>query len=317
MASNVVVVVSSSSSCVSLSQLRALNLHSPLPWLPWCGDNFSKKVIEWNIKEDCCSWDGVSCDPATGYVTGLNLSFSMLSAQIFPIFNLHHLQTLNLACNDFNSAPFPSGFENLRNLIHLNLSYTIFSGQIPAGISMLTRLVSLDLTSMSSLELRKPNLESFFMNLTCLKEVYLDGVDLSAQGSNWSQVLSSALPHLQVLSLSYCQLNGPIHNSFATLKSLSYLQLSTNILSDEFPQNVFLLPKLKTIDISNNYLLSGQFPEFPKHTPLQTISLYNTKFHGELPQSIGNLQSLKILDIYRCNFSGLIPSSLANLTKYY
>ncbi|XP_019158208.1 PREDICTED: receptor like protein 30-like [Ipomoea nil] len=146
--SNVVVVVSSSSSmfmlsttttttaaaCVhsqwlALSKLRALNLHS-------------KKVMEWNMEEDCCSWGGVSCDPATGYVIGLDLSFSMLSGEIFPIFNLHHLQTLNLSCNNFNTTPFPSGFEKLRNLTHLNLSQTSFSGQIPVGISRLTRPLS-------------------------------------------------------------------------------------------------------------------------------------------------------------------------------
>ncbi|XP_019158227.1 PREDICTED: receptor-like protein 12 [Ipomoea nil] len=190
------------------------------------------------------------------------------------------------------------------------------SASIPAGISMLMRLVSLDLSEMTnSIELRNPNLESFIMNLSSLKEVYLDGVDLSAQGSNWSQVLSSALPNLEVLSLSYCDLNGPIHPSFATLKSLSYLKLSFNNLSSDIPENVFLLPTLKTIDISNNHLLSGQFPEFPKHTSLQRISLFQTNFHGELPESIGNLQSLKILEIYRCNFSGLIPSSLSNLTS--
>ncbi|XP_019158226.1 PREDICTED: probable LRR receptor-like serine/threonine-protein kinase At2g16250 [Ipomoea nil] len=204
------------------------------------------------------------------------------------------------------------------------------SVSIPVGISMLTRLVSLDLSSIS-VELRKPNLKSLFMNLNSLKNVYLDGVDLSAQGSNWSQVLSSALPHLEVLSLSSCGLNGPIRPSFATLKSLSYLQLSYNNLPSEFPtilenfmnletlnlatscefygdfpENVFRLSKLKTIDISNNNLLSGQFPEFPKHTSLQILSLNDTNFHGELLESIGNLQLLKFLDISSCNLSGLI-----------
>ncbi|XP_019158228.1 PREDICTED: receptor-like protein 12 [Ipomoea nil] len=348
------VVVSSSSTaqkrCVhsqklALAQLRDLNPPAPAttPSIE-CWHNYSMKVMEWNMEEeeDCCSWGGVSCDPATGYVIGLDLSYSMLSGEIFPIFNLHHLQTLNLSCNNFNSTPFPSGFEKLRNLTHLNLSYNGFTGQIPMGISRLTRLVSLDLSWMSAyVELRKPNLESFIMNLNSLEEVYLDGVDLSAQGSNWSQALSSTtFPHLEVLSLSDCSLNGPIHPTFANLKSLSSIHLEYNKLSSEvptilenfmnletlnlagcelygdFPKNVFRLPKLKVIDISGNKLLRGQFPEFPKHTSLQMISLLLTDFHGELPQSIGNnLQSLKVLDISYCNFWGSIPSSLANLTS--
>ncbi|XP_031115748.1 receptor-like protein 48 [Ipomoea triloba] len=271
--SNVVVVVSSSSSsttkkCVhnqwlALSQLRDLNLHSPplSPSYPCNERNSSKKVMEWNMEvEDCCSWDGVSCDPATGYVIGLDLSYR---------------------------------------------------------ISTLTRLVSLHLSwnFESDVKLRKPNLESFIMNLNSLKEVYLDYVDLSAQGSNWSQVLSSALPNLEALSMSHCELNGPIHHSFGTLKSLSYLKLDHNNLFSDFPENVFVLPKLKTIDISYNDLLSGQIPEFPNQTSLQIISLSHTNFSGELPKSIGNLQSLRSLDISSCKLSGLIPSSLANLTS--
>ncbi|XP_019158157.1 PREDICTED: receptor like protein 30-like [Ipomoea nil] len=128
---------------LALSQLRALNLNSTVESSIYsCEGDSSMKVMEWNMEEDCCSWDGVSCDAATGYVIGLNLSFSMLSGEIFPIFNLHHLQTLNLAWNDFNYTPFSSGLEKLRNLTHLNLSQTSFFGQIPVGISRLTRPLS-------------------------------------------------------------------------------------------------------------------------------------------------------------------------------
>ncbi|XP_019193148.1 PREDICTED: receptor-like protein 12 [Ipomoea nil] len=351
---------------MALAQLRRDFIDHPSPSAPFYApfyDQSTTKVMEWDMGEDCCSWNGVTCDHA-GYVTGLDLSSSMLSGHISSIFNLQHLQSLNLARNNFQLTPIPSGFEKLRNLTHLNLSYSCFSDQVPEGISKLTRLVSLDLTTMSfcelpptfnapdsdrifafeelhRLRLEKPNLESFFRNLSALKVVYLDYVDLSAQGSNWSQALSSALPNLEVLSLSHCRLNGPIHPSFGGLKSLSYLWLDNNNLSSEvpallenfvnlgslnlascqlygdFPENIFLLPNLQTIDISTNVLLNGQFPEFPKNSSLQYLALYLTNFHGELPKSIGNLQFLKSLLIYTCNFSGLLPPSLANLTRIF
>lgn len=349
---------------MALAQLQRDFIDHPSPSAPFYApfyDQSSTKVMEWDMGKDCCSWNGVTCD-LSGYVIGLNLSFSMLSGHISSIFKLQHLQSLNLARNNFQLSPIPSGFEKLRNLTYLNLSYSCFSDQVPVGISKLTRLVTLDLTTIAfcelpptfndpnsdrifafeelhRLRLEKPNLESFFRNLNALKVVYLDYVDLSAQGSNWSQALSSALPNLEVLSLSHCRLNGPLHPSFARLKSLSYLWLDNNNLSSEvptllenlvnleslnlassqlygdFPENIFLLPKLLSIDISTNGLLNGQFPEFPKHSSLQYLALYDTNFDGELPKSIGNLQYLESLLIYNCNFSGLLPSSLANLIR--
>ncbi|GLJ34399.1 hypothetical protein SUGI_0691570 [Cryptomeria japonica] len=51
-------------------------------------------------------------------------------------------------------------------------------------------------------------------------------------------------------------------------------------------------------------------------TALQTLDLsYNTDLTGRLPNSIGNLVSLKILMTIGCNFNGQIPSELGNLTN--
>ncbi|KAI3470435.1 hypothetical protein Pfo_027098 [Paulownia fortunei] len=323
-------------------------------------DNSSMKVAKWDKKTDCCLWDGVTCDNS-GNVIGLNLSYSRLSGHVEAIFNLRHLQRLSLARNNFQLSPIPSGFERLTNLTHLNLSYSCFSDQIPAGISRLVRLISLDLSTipfcelpptfndpdfnnifdfeeLHRLRLERPNLGSFFRNLRALTVVNLDSVDLSAQGSSWSQALS-ALPNLKVLSLSHCRLSGPIHSSFENLKSLNHIKLDGNNLSSEvphflasfrdlqvlnlastqlygnFPGNVFLLPRLKTIDLSKNPLLTGELPEFPFHSSLQLVSLYETNFQGKLPDSIGNLKFMTNLLLYTCNFSGLIPPSLANLTS--
>lgn len=324
-------------------------------------ENSSTKVEQWNRKTDCCSWDGVTCDHS-GSVVGLNLSYSRLSGDVDAIFNLSSLRRLSLAGNNFQLTPIPAGFERLTSLTHLNLSYSCFSDQIPAGISRLEKLVSLDLTTMFFCELpptfndpgvnndvfafeeihrfrlEKPNLESFFRNLTSLTEILLDYVDLSAQGSSWSQALS-VLPNLKILSLSHCRLSGPIHSSFQNLKSLNYLKLDYNNLSSEVPKfldsfrdlqvlnlastqlsgelpgKVFMLPKLRIIDLSKNQFLTGELPEFPLHSSLQFFSLFETQFRGNLPVSIGNLKNMTNLLLYTCNFSGLIPPSLANLTS--
>ncbi|OMO61934.1 hypothetical protein COLO4_33294 [Corchorus olitorius] len=72
---------------------------------------------------------------------------------------------------------------------------------------------------------------------------------------------------------------------------------------------------MQSIDISGNYDLRGQLPEFPINNTLQVLSLNFTNFSGKLPESVGNLKLLTYLYISYCHFFGPIPSSLANLTN--
>ncbi|GKV04141.1 hypothetical protein SLEP1_g16339 [Rubroshorea leprosula] len=148
-----------------------------------------------------------------------------------------------------------------------------------------------------------------------LRELYLDGVNISANGSEWCSSLPLAVPKLQVLSLSYTQLSGPICKSLQQLQLLSTLHLNGNNFSSEMPKKLMLLPGLQSLDVSVNRLLSGTLPEFPKTSVQEFLSLYFTSFYGQLPDSIGNLKLLKELELRDCNFSGLIPYSLANLSQ--
>jgi hypothetical protein len=181
----------------------------------------STKLVHWNeTSPDCCSWVGVNCSDG-GHVIGLNLNNETISGGLnksSSLFRLQYLQNLSLAYNNFNSSRIPLEFGNLTNLIYLNLSNTGIAGQIPIEISSLTRLVTLDLStssllSTSLLKLEKPNLAMLVQNLSELKELYLDGVNISAPGKEWCQPLSSSLPKLIVLSMSNCYLSGPIHSS--------------------------------------------------------------------------------------------------------
>ncbi|XVE84710.1 hypothetical protein DITRI_Ditri17bG0035200 [Diplodiscus trichospermus] len=321
----------------------------------------SSKAELWDIKTDCCSWKGVTCD-ALGHVIGLDLNYRNLSGSFHSIFNLHYLRHLNLAGNNFNTTLFPSRFGSLPNLTHLNLSDSCFRGQIPMAISNLTRLVSLDLSNQDicywrnyqrldsyhyhyyyyyypSLKLQKPNFKTLIKNLRSLKELYLDTVNISTQSSKWCETTSLLLPNLRLLSMSGCGLTGPLCSSLSKLHFLSklnldrnpisylppnFLEISSSLvslslsscnLSGHFPTEVFLLPKMQTIDISGNENLMGQLPEFPINNNLQVLTLRLTNFSGNLPNSIGNLKFLRELELSDCCFSGAIPSSIANLTN--
>jgi Leucine-rich repeat (LRR) protein len=101
-------------------------------------------------------------------------------------------------------------------------------------ISRLTRLVTLDISTlyftMIPLKLENPNLKMLVQNLSEIKELYLDGVNISAQGNEWCQAISSSLPNLRVLSMSDCYLQDCPDSSLQKLQSLSIIRLRIIIL---------------------------------------------------------------------------------------
>ncbi|XP_052172398.1 receptor-like protein 7 [Diospyros lotus] len=310
------------------------------------GRTVSTKLANWT-SADCCEWGGVACDEE-GRVKGLDLSSEGISGGISEqncsLFSLNFLENLNLAYNKFN-VTIPSSFGNLTNLKNLNLSFAGFIGQIPIAFSQLTRLVILDLSTLffvgiSTLQLQNPNLAMLFHNLTNLRELYLDGVNVSSPGTEWAQAISSSVPNLQVLSMSNCYLSGPIDSSlfnlrylskinlgsnnlsipvpplFANFKNLTSLSLSSSNLHGFFPKKILQVQTLQTLHLENNRFLNGSLPVFPENALLQNLVLRGTTFSGSLPDSIGNLKKLSKIDLGGCNFSGPIPHSMARLEEF-
>jgi Leucine-rich repeat (LRR) protein len=239
---------------------------------------------------DCCRWRGVKCNEDTGHVISLDLSSSCLYGSInsnSSLFQLVHLQSLNLAHNHFNYSRIPTGFRQLSKLTNLNLSASAFSGQITSEILELSNLVSLDLSVNYGLKLQKHGLRSIAQKLTNLKELHLSEVDIS-----------STVP-----------------NILANLSSLTSLFLEECGLHGEFPTRIFHLPNLSSLRVGDNPYLIGSMPDFNRSSPLELLRLTRTSFSGELPNSIGNLESLKYFLVAYCNFSGPIPSSFGNLTQ--
>lgn len=304
----------------------------------------SRKLVRWNQTSDCCSWDGVECD-GDGRVIGLQLEEETISGgtEIWDnLFRLGYLEKLNLAYNYFTNIDIPKGLKNLTNLRHLNLSYAGFAGQVPIEILRLRNLVSLDLSDFSQtfpLKLENPDLGMLVQNLTGLRELHLDSVNISARGSEWCQVLSSSLPDLRSLSLRSCYLSGPIDSSLAELRSLSVLRLDNNDLASSvphflanfsrlttltlgacslrgsFPEKIFKVPTLQNLDLSNILLLGGVLPEFPSNGSLRTVVLSYTGFSGSIPETISNLALLSRLELSNCSFTGPIPPAIGNLTQ--
>ncbi|XP_060667798.1 receptor-like protein 34 [Ziziphus jujuba] len=249
------------------------------------------KMRYWKAGSDCCSWDGVTCDMARGLVVGLDLSSSCLNGPLrsnSSLFRLLHLHKLNLAFNNFTLSPIPSELGQLSRLTHLNLSSSEISGYIPSEISKLTNIMSFDLSDCFDLYVREGELERLIQNMTNLRLLNLERVDLSF----------SQLPQ-----------------SMANLSFLTHLSLHNCDLRGEFSQNIFQLPSIQSIDLSKNYLLTGSLPEFNSSSNLKSLDISSTSFSGKLPDSIGNIKSLNVLRLKHSLSTGTVPSSLWNLSE--
>ncbi|KAL3733435.1 hypothetical protein ACJRO7_022888 [Eucalyptus globulus] len=252
------------------------------------------KTNSWYKDMDCCSWDGVACDGATGNVIGLDLTCSWLHGTLHSnssLFLLRHLRNLNLFGNNFIGSHISSNLSAFATLTHLNLSSSSFSGSIPSEISHLSKLVSLDLSRnyfSNQISLENSIFTMIVQNLTTLRKLVLDVVNMSMISPK----------------------------SFANLSSsLTYLSVGSCSIVGIFPDAVFRLPSLTSLYTYENDNFSGILPKSNWTSPLETLSLWKTSFSGEIPDSIGNMKNLAVLDLENCKFTGHIPSSMWNLNQ--
>ncbi|XP_058111840.1 receptor-like protein 7 [Magnolia sinica] len=309
-------VFASTQKCIHQHFSALLDLKNGFDFYP---SSFST-LSTWNSNNtDCCSWEGITCDGATGHVISLDLSSFHISGRIDfeSLFHLWSLQRLSLADNYFDSSPIPSGFDKLIGLTHLNLSRLYFYGQIPLEISLLTSLVSLDLSfnyyynesGLLTLKLENPSIAVLFQNMSSLRELHLDSANFPAEGSEWGQALFSSLPRLHKLSLQYCELSRPIHSSLSKLRFLSELDLSYNNLSSvmpNFPRN------LRKLSLRNCGLLGPIHSSLSKLHFLSELYINGNNLSGPLPSFLVNLCKLEYLDLSFNSLSGPIPSSYGN-----
>uniref|UniRef100_A0A3Q7H5R4 Leucine-rich repeat-containing N-terminal plant-type domain-containing protein n=1 Tax=Solanum lycopersicum TaxID=4081 RepID=A0A3Q7H5R4_SOLLC len=300
------------------------------------------KTLSWNRTTDCCTWDGVTCDKVTGRITHLDLSCSQLHGTIdsnSTLFQLSHLQNLNLAYNDFSPSQISSKFGWFPSLTHLNLSRSGFSGTVPLQVSYLSKLISLDLSAGCYFSGIIPPTIGDLTELT----------NLQLFSNNFNGQLPSTILNLVQLvefDISSNNLTGNIPDIFGNFTKLKSLSLSYNLFTGLFPSSVTNLTELESLDLSNcsitvSYLnLSSNFltaidllhnfeslyyldigsnliqGELPAPPPLLFLFIAsNNNFTGKLPNSpLCKMSSLVILDLSNNSLSGVIPKCLVNMS---
>ncbi|XVE61561.1 hypothetical protein DITRI_Ditri06bG0050500 [Diplodiscus trichospermus] len=180
----------------------------------------------WTGHDACSSaWRGVICS-LTGRVTSLSLPSLSLRGPITSLSLLGQLRILELHNNRLNGSISP--LTNCTKLKLVYLSDNDFSGEIPPQISLLKRLLRLDLSN-NNIRGEIP------------KEI-------------------SSLNRLITLCLQNNALTGQIPDFSSTLKSLKELNLTNNEFYGRLPQS--LLKKFSEQSFTGNEGLCGPRP-FP------------------------------------------------------
>jgi Leucine-rich repeat (LRR) protein len=282
---------------------------------------------------------------------------------------LTRLVYLDMSVNNFNGS-IPNSMGRLTKLVYLNMSINNFNGSISNPIGRLTRLVYLDMSvnnfsgsipifsitkNLEILDLSENSLNGKIpISLFCLpslRSVKLfknqfsgfnnqfsgqmkEFSNISSQGLNSSLQLSviQQLKNLVCLDLSHNKLKT-FPDFLRNQSSLEYLDLSDNQIYGEIPNWVWKLPKLSSVDLSYNFLvtlevpilnlslhslnlhsnhLQGQLPIIPS---VQYLDFSSNHFHSSIPRSICNIANLEVLDLSNNSFSGTIPECLISMSE--
>lgn len=304
-----------------------------------------------------CGWKGITCDPASKLVVGVDLSSGNFSGS-FPsvVCRLPQLRNLSLAYNNIGGTLSPN-LSMCRSLEHLDLSQNLFVGDLPDFISDLSELKYLDLSSnnfsgsISPGFGKLPRLET--LNLCCN---FLNGT-VPAILMNLSNLVEFKLANnpfapwnltegigklskLQILWVPSSNLMGKIPESVGSLLALINLDLSQNQLTGAIPDSISQLKNVVQIELYGNRLtgpiprnmsrltalrrldasmnmLEGTIPESLAALPLESLNLFENRLEDIIPEAIANSPNLSELKLFSNMLSGSLPKKLGENSELY
>ncbi|XP_010938089.2 leucine-rich repeat receptor protein kinase HPCA1 isoform X1 [Elaeis guineensis] len=196
----------------------------------------------------------------------------------------------------------------------LTLSTMGLKGILSGDIGQLSELQSLDLSYNN--ELGGP-LTANIGNLKKLATLILVGCSFSGQIPDELGNLGK----LSYLALNSNKFTGSIPASLGTLSNLYWLDVSDNQLSGPIPISKNGAPGLDQLLHTKHFhftknKLSGPIPDqlFSSNMSLIHILFDGNELTGEIPASIGLVESLEVLRLDRNSLTGSVPSSINKLT---
>ncbi|RZC63756.1 hypothetical protein C5167_025617 [Papaver somniferum] len=261
----------------------------------------------------------------------LDLSNNNLSGSIPPCLgSIESLTVLNLRGNNFHGI-IPDTFPKTCNMIALDLNRNKLEGQLPRSLTNCKMLKVLDLgnnqlagtfpywlKSMSQLRvlvLRSNKFHGAWGNQGANYNFSaLQIIDVSS--NNFSGALSkdlfSSLKTMMVKEDKEAQGNQENQNSD---NDTSYYHQTVTVTSEGLNLELMKVETIFTcIDFSNNEF-EGEIPEsIADLTSLRILNFSGNALTGPIPSTFGNLTNMESLDLSRNKLTGEIPSQLAALS---
>ncbi|KAF3532173.1 hypothetical protein DY000_02039320 [Brassica cretica] len=253
-----------------------------------------EKTQTWRNNSDCCSWDGITCDPKTGNVAELNLWGSSLNGSLRSssgLFKLQYLHSLNLGSNNL-AGILPDFIGDLKYLRVLRLSGCNLFGKLPSSLGNLSDLTHLELDG-NGFTGELP------VSLGNLKQL-----------TNFHHALLN-LTELTAINLVSNELEGTLPSNMSSLSKLEYFDIGSNLFSGFVPSSLFMIPSLIHLKLERNHFNSLlEIGNFSSPSKLQTLSLGGNRLSGPIPGFISKLVGLSYLDLSFWDTLSIVDMSL-------
>jgi Leucine-rich repeat (LRR) protein len=228
--------------------------------------------------------------------------------------HLSKLDELGLEHNDLTGS-LPTSMEKLTHLQYLDLNFNQLTGSIPQWLGeSLGALKALGLGHNSFDGTIPGSLGSSNGLGTNLKTLALDNNLLDGNALSLKR-----LKHLEYLYISNNDLTGRLDAGLLSdMPFLKEADLSHNRFSNIIPEHLFLMDRLRVLDLGNNDF-SGSLPSGTQESiilppsSMEFFSLRNNSMSSSIPESLlERWSNLTHLDLSMNNFTGEYPAALAD-----
>ncbi|GAY66551.1 hypothetical protein CUMW_249600 [Citrus unshiu] len=247
-----------------------------------------------------------------------DLSLNNFRGSTIPNFigSLERLRYLNLSGASFDGN-VPLSFGNLSSLQILDLNTFYYSSLESDDLEWLSSLSSSQYLNLEGVDLSKTGsswVQASNM-LPSLSELHLPACGLfefpPLSVVNFSSLL--------VLDLSSNDFNSSIPQWLFNISKLAHLDLSANNIQGNIPDAFANMTSLRELDLSENSLIGGQIPkDLGSLCSLRDLDLSSNDLDGEIIEFVDRLSkctnsSLESLDLGQNNLGGFLPNSLGQL----
>ncbi|XP_059428713.1 receptor-like protein 6 [Corylus avellana] len=287
-------------------------LQGSLPEFPWNGSlrmlvlretNFSgtlphsignlKMLFEVGLSD--CNFNG-SIPKSMASLTQLlylDMANNNFDGSIPSLSMVKNLTTINLSNNDLTGQITSTRWEELSNLVVLDLSYNSLEGSVPISLFFLP--------SLRRLQLFNNQFSGQLTEFSTVSSYLLDTIDLGRNNLEGPIPISIfQLQSLERLSLSSNNFSGSLQlNVIMTMRNLSVLDLSHNSLVIEYIEtnsSLSAFPQITTLSLASSKLKT--FPHFlMNQSTLTDLDLSDNQIHGKIPNWILQLPNLYSLNL--------------------